>query len=55
MESKNYFINHFRKKNSRPFRTTKSGNPVNQFSKAIIDEIQNMENDIEDNDINAED
>lgn len=54
MESKNYFITNFRKKNSRPFRTTKLGNPVDQFSKAMNEEIQNMGNNMEDNDIDAE-
>ena len=47
-------ISNFRKKNSRPFRTTKLGNPVDQFSKAMNEEIQNMGNNMEDNDIDAE-
>ena len=54
MESKNYHFNIFRKKNSRPFRTTKSGNPVNQFSKAMNIGMQHMGNNLDDNDINAE-
>ncbi len=54
MENKNYFITNFRKKNSRPFRITKLGNPVDQFSKAMNEKIQNMGNNMEDNDIDAE-
>ena len=38
-----------------PFRTTKSENPVNQFSKAMNIGMPNEGNNIDDDDINAED
>ena len=53
-KNKKFFIhlNFFIKKNSRPFRTTKSGNPVNQFSKAMNIGMQHMGNNLDD-DINV--